>query len=423
MKLRTFDNIGESLYSETLPNGLTVHVAPKTGYNKSCAMFAANYGGADRRFRLGGEWIDTPAGVAHFLEHKMFDTPDGGNALSVLSSNGASPNAFTSTGITAYHFESTQGFEENLRTLLDFVSVPYFTAESVEKEQGIIGQEIDMVEDSPGYVVYFNLLRLLFENNPIRDSIVGTAESIGRITDKTLYDCHKVFYNPSNMVLTVAGGVDPERVRDIALEILPPDPGETPERDYGAPEPEFPARQLERKTMEVAAPLFVLGSRLVPAAGLPRLRQKLTADIALGCLIGRSSPFYLKLYADGLLNNSFGFELDYSAGAAMVMLDGESVSPERVRDALTAEVEKITKSGLDKAAFARMKKSVYGRRLRSLDAFGDLCRELADGQFAGYCPHEAFSLMDGITQTEAEDFITANLSPAKLALSIAEKGM
>lgn len=230
MQTKKYENIGETLITETLPNGLTINLLPKSGFTKSYAMFATNYGGADRRFKLAGQWIDTPAGIAHFLEHKMFDMPNG-NALSILSANGASPNAFTSSGMTAYYFECTSKFEENLKTLLEFVSTAYFTAESVQKEQGIIGQEIRMVEDDPGYVVYNNLMRCLYKHNPVRDSVAGTVESIAQISDKTLYDCHKVFYNPSNMTLSVVGSIDPEFVIKTAKELLPSEGGEVPERD------------------------------------------------------------------------------------------------------------------------------------------------------------------------------------------------
>ena len=221
-----YPGVGETLWRSTLENGLRVSVITKPGYTRCFAMFATDYGGADRRFRLGGEYIDTPAGVAHFLEHKMFDMPEGDNAMTLLASNGAQPNAFTSSGMTAYYFESTEGFYENLETLLRFVSTPYFTPESVQKERGIIGQEIRMCEDNPDYVVYDELMRCLYAHNPIRDSVAGTVESIAAITPETLYSCHKIFYNPSNMCLCVAGDVDPRRVEDAARRILPAEAGE-----------------------------------------------------------------------------------------------------------------------------------------------------------------------------------------------------
>ena len=192
MEKRTFEKLGETLYTEVLENGLTVQVVPKPEFGKSYAFFATRYGGMDTKFELDGKWYDTPAGIAHYLEHKMFDTEDG-NALQDLAANGASPNAFTSNAITGYYFESTEKFEENLRILLSFVSIPYFTKESVEKEQGIIGQEIRMIEDEPEWRVYMALVESLFQHHPVHTSVAGTVESISHITHETLYACHKAF--------------------------------------------------------------------------------------------------------------------------------------------------------------------------------------------------------------------------------------
>ena len=196
MQKHDYPNIGETLYSAELPNGLQLRVVPKKGFATFYAAFAANYGGADRRFELDGETIDTPPGVAHFLEHKMFDLPDGDSAMNLLSANGAEPNAFTSSDMTCYYFQCTKSFEENLRLLLHFVSTPYFTPETVQKEQGIIAQEILMGEDNPGMAIYYQLLCQLYARHPIRDRVAGTVESISGITDKTLYGCHRAFYAP-----------------------------------------------------------------------------------------------------------------------------------------------------------------------------------------------------------------------------------
>lgn len=418
MKEIRYDNIGETLLTEKLPNGLTVNIVPRPKFSKAFASFTTNYGGADRRFKLGGQWIDTPAGVAHFLEHKMFDMPDG-NALNTLSSNGASPNAFTSSGITSYHFESTAGFTENLETLLNFVSTAYFTPESVTKEQGIIGQEIRMVEDNPGYVVYNNLLRCLYAHNPVRDSVAGTVESIAEITDKTLYHCHKVFYNPSNMTLAVVGNVNPEEVISAALRILPESPGEIPERDYGAAEGEYPVTQNVSQEMEVSAPQFLFGSRVLPSpAGTERLRQMLTGKIALRLIMGRSSPFYTRLYAEGLINDSFEYELDYTAGTAMILAGGESRDVSAVMQAFNTEVSKISEQGLDAQLFDNAKKAQFGSSIRTLGSFSSTAHALAEGSFSGYCPFDSFELMKTITVKDAQDFIKENLSEKKLALSV-----
>ena len=195
LKRTDFANIGETLYTGTLENGLRIVVVPRPGFMKKYAFFAANYGGAVRNFSVDGRRVETPEGVAHFLEHEMFDMP-WGNALGVLSASGAQPNAYTSDFITAYHFECTDGFEKDLDTLLEFVSTPYFTAESVLKEQGIIGEEIGMAENDPGHAVYYGLMRCLYENCAVRDSVVGTVESIAQITPEILTDCHRAFYAP-----------------------------------------------------------------------------------------------------------------------------------------------------------------------------------------------------------------------------------
>ena len=235
MVSKQYPRLGETVFHEILENGLHIYVDRRRNFQKSYAFFATNYGGMDMRFHQDGRWKDTPAGVAHFLEHKMFDTKDG-NALQDLAANGASPNAFTSSALTGYYFESTEKFFDNLKILLSFVSVPYFTEESVDKEQGIIGQEIRMVEDDPDNQVFYALMECLYDHHPIRVPIAGTQASIAKITAGTLYSCHKAFYNPANMVLTVAGDVDPEQVCAIAKEILPNESLPQIDRGYGGEE-------------------------------------------------------------------------------------------------------------------------------------------------------------------------------------------
>ena len=418
MQTKRYDNISETLVTEHLPNGLSINIVPRENFNKCYAMFATNYGGADRRFKLGGQWIDTPAGVAHFLEHKMFDMPEG-NALNILSANGASPNAFTSSGITAYYFESTSMFYENFKVLLEFVSTPCFTAESVQKEQGIIGQEIRMVEDSPGYVVYNNLLRCLYANNPVRDSVAGTVESIAEITDQTLNHCHNVFYNPSNMTLAVVGNVDPEKVIQMARELLPSEGGEVPERDYGHDETGIPEPKSKTVAMEVSAPQFLFGSVInSKPRGTERLKQMLIGEIALRLLLGRSSDLFNGLYAEGLINGSFEYELDYTAGTAMLMAGGESRDVDTVMSRLHEHIRIICSQGIDKETFENAKKAKFGNELRAAASFSALSQALAAGAFADFCPFDAFEILGEITSDDVVTFIKENLTEEKLALSV-----
>lgn len=349
MEKKVYSRVGETVWYGKLDNGLPVYVNVKPGYQKSYAFFATNYGGMDMRFQLDGVWQETPAGVAHFLEHKMFDTKDG-NALQDLAANGASPNAFTSSAITGYYFESTEKFEENLKILLSFVSVPWFTPESVAKEQGIIGQEIQMIEDDPEWQVFMHLLSALYAHNPIRVSVAGSRESISRITADTLYACHKAFYNPSNMVLCVAGDVDPARVAALANEVLPAQGMPEIPRDYGAPEPSHVAQSINERKMEVSTPIFQLGVKADPAPnGQAHLRQELLAELVCEVLLGTSSPLYSKLYNEGLINKNFGYGYEAYPGCAFLAAGGESRDPEAVRNAVLSEAERLGHAGIDKA--------------------------------------------------------------------------
>lgn len=419
MIVKNFDKIGETLYCETLPNGLQVIVDRKKGFKLGYAVFATKYGGAYRRFKLNGEWHDTPAGVAHFLEHKMFDMPDGDNALNVLSANGAQPNAFTSSGITAYFFDCTQKFHENLRMLLKFVSTPYFTPESVDKEQGIIGQEIGMVEDSVGYVVYNRLMRMLYAHNPVRDQVAGSVESIAEITADTLYNCHAAFYAPSNMVLCVAGDFDPQEIFDIAVEMLPAGRTEIPETDFGEKESEYPLETYHEENMEVSAPQFYIGAKVTPAEGAEALhRQKIVSALAMRTVFGSSSGFYNRLYAEGLLNRDYEYEIDYTAGTATILIGGESREPQRVLEAIKSEIKSVRENGIDKEAFDRAKKASFGARLRGLEDFDSLCVSLATSAFNGYCALDCFEILTQIDIKECEDFLTCYMADDKLAMSV-----
>lgn len=414
-----YPSIGESLYRTRLENGLRISVIPKPGYTRSVAMFATDYGGADRRFKLSGEYIDTPAGVAHFLEHKMFDMPDGDNAMASFAANGAQPNAYTSSGITAYYFESTSDFYGNLETLLRFVSTPYFTAESVEKEQGIIAQEILMYEDNPDFVVYDELMRCLYGHNPIRDSVAGTVESIKAITPETLYNCHRIFYNPSNMCLCVVGDVEPEKVEEIAKKMLTMSAGEVPEKDHGPEESILPFKTHFAKSMDVSAPQFLFGAKVkAEKEGTALLRQKIVGGLALNYLMSPSAPFYNRMYEDGLINTDFSFDIDDSAGTMTVMAGGESRDPEKVYSELMKQVESICEKGIDTALWSRVRRSAYGSRIRALSSFMGLCSSLADADFGNYNCLDSFEIVESVTAEDILSFIKSTFAPEHMAMSV-----
>lgn len=418
MENRQYPRLGETLTCAKLDNGLSVYVFSKPEYEKSYAFFATNYGGMDMRFKQDGIWRDTPAGVAHFLEHKLFDTKEG-NALQDLAANGASPNAFTGSAITGYYFECTDRFEENFRILLSFVSVPWFTKQSVDKEQGIIGQEISMIEDDPNWQVFMNLLAALYATHPVRVSVAGSHDSISQITPDTLYACHSAFYDPSNMVLCVAGNADPQRILDMAREILPRSGKGAVERDYGGQEREAVAQSLRTVSMAVSTPIFQLGCKAdVPADGERRLRQKLLGDLVCQALLGTSSPLYARLYADGLINNSFGYGYEAYPGCAFLAAGGESPDPERVRAAVLAEAERIGREGIAPALWTRLKKAAYGNQVRALNSFEHICVEQAQGHFAGYEFLSFPEVFERIEKADTEDCIRRWFVSERTALSV-----
>ncbi len=418
MEKLEFAKAGESMYHEKLENGLNVFVFPKPEFQKGYAFFATNYGGMDMRFCLNGEWRDTPAGVAHYLEHKMFDTKEG-NALQELAANGASPNAFTSNDITGYYFDSTEKFEENLRILLSFVSVPWFTQESVDKERGIIGQEIGMIEDDPHWKCYMNLMKALFQRHPIRVSVAGSVESIAQITPETLYACHKAFYDPANMALCVAGPVDPEHICRVAREILPKEAGPIAAKDYGEKEEPRAAQSLIEERMEVSAPIFQLGWKGDPKAdGEGRLRQELAGGLALEALLGNSSPLYARLYREGLINQEFGYSYESGSGCAFLCAGGESKDPEAVRMAVAQEAARIGREGIDPALWERIKKGVYGNKVRGLNSFENLCVGQAQAFFSGYNFLRFAEIFDSIPKEEAEELIANWVTGERAALSV-----
>lgn len=418
MEEKQYTRVGEKLFHTVLGNGLHVYVDPKPGFQKSYAFFATNYGGMDMRFRLDGQWLDTPAGVAHFLEHKTFDTKDG-NALQDLAANGASPNAFTSTALTGYYFESTEKFEENLRILLSFVSIPYYTQESVDKEQGIIGQEIRMGDDEPDTQVFYGMLEGLYANSPIQVNIAGTVESIAKITADTLNLCHRAFYDPGNMVLCVAGDVDPARVAAIAEEVLPKVGHPPVERDYGEAEGPQAAKAHWEKEMAVSTPIFQLGFKdTPPKKGEDWLRWELTGNLACEALLGTSTPLYAKLYNEGLVNQGFSYGCEAYPGAAFLCAGGESRDPEAVRAAVLAEAVRLKTEGVDDALFQRLKKAAYGNLVRGLNSFENICVNQAMSHFSGFQYLSFPEVFDRISKADVENCICRAVVVERTALAV-----
>ena len=418
MKKKEFPQLGEAYFEQRLENGMMVRVVEKPGFAKKFAFVAANFGSIDTKFRLNGVSYETPDGVAHYLEHKMFDLPEG-NAMELFAQNAGSNNAFTSYTMTAYYVECTEHFEENLSILLRMVTTPYFTDESVEKERGIIAQEIRMYDDSDGNVVQENLFRALYHSHPARVAIAGTVESIQSVTAQTLCDCHRAFYDPSNLILCVIGDVDAAKVIEQAARETPKDSVGIAERDYGPAEPMTAAQPRIEARMEVAMPTFAIGLKCEPAdAGNEPLRMEFLGSMAAELLAGESSALYTRLYESGLIDADFSVDYERMKGLALLEAAGDSDDPDAVLEALLEEAQRIARTGIDRAQFARLKKSMLGRRLRELDSFENTCYRICAFHMDGVDYYDYPAVFDTVTPEDVEQFLAAVVQRERAAISI-----
>lgn len=374
MRKQEYPELGEKILWDRLPNGLPIVVIRRPAFTKKQAYFAVNFGAMETEFTLDGAHISAPAGVAHYLEHKMFDMPDGRDVTEEFARLGAYPNAFTSFSMTAYHFSCTENFEDCLRLLLEFVTTPWFTEQSVEKERGIIGQEIGINTDSPDARVFDNLMAGTYRNHPISVPILGSLESIGEITPQILYQCHRAFYHPENMLLCVIGDVDMQDVKAIAQEQLGEmtAPQVTVHKDW---QEQMQCVKSEIcQQMEVAMPTFMVGFKCEPLPmdeGL--LQGEVVGELAAEALFGEASSLYLRLYEKGLIDSSFGGGFDSLEEMAQLSAGGDSDDPRQVCAAILQEAQRIAKEGIPQEDFLRMKRSAIGRRIRGLDRFDSVC--------------------------------------------------
>ncbi|MFB3168700.1 pitrilysin family protein [Neobacillus sp. 179-C4.2 HS] len=339
MEKINFDQLQEELYHEKLSNGLNVYILPKKGFNKTYATFTTKYGSVDNNFVPLGkeEYVKVPDGIAHFLEHKLFEKEDG-DVFQQFSKQGASANAFTSFTRTAYLFSSTSDVEKNLETLVDFVQDPYFSEKTVEKEKGIIGQEITMYDDNPDWRLYFGLIQNLYQNHPVKIDIAGTIESISHITKDLLYECYNTFYHPSNMLLFIVGPVDPNKFMDQVRE-------NQAKKNYK----EMPEikRKFEDEPLQTAQPKQVLEMNVqtskcligmkalhVDQTGPELLKNELTMNVLLDLLFGKSSENYNQLYNEGLIDETFSYDYTQEQGFGFAMVGGDTENPDKLADVL-----------------------------------------------------------------------------------------
>ena len=418
MTVKQYATWGETVVWEKLPNGLTVAVVPRPGFRKKLAYFVTDYGSIHTEYTLDGQKKSAPAGVAHYLEHKLFDMPRG-EVSGEFAALGANVNAFTSYDLTAYYFSCTANFEQSLRLLLEFVSTPYFTEESVAKEQGIIGQEIDMTADNPDTRIFEQLMEAMYPVHPIRVPILGDRESISRITPRVLEDCHRAFYTPSNMLLCVVGDVKAEEVCAIAREMLGDETCSAGEKHMTWTEEMICRTPYVACDMEVAATMFQLGFKCECVdRGADAVRQEIVGDLAAEALFGESSALYLRLYEEGVIDGSFGGGFETVDGMCMLTVSGDSEQPEVVREAILREAQRIVREGIPKEDFLRMKRSALGRRIRDLDSFDSTAFRICAYYFSDFDYFEFPTLFERVEEQEIRAFIARVVTQERCCLSV-----
>ena len=417
MELRQYPQLGEQLYFAKLPNGLSVAIVPRKGFTKKLAYFVTDFGSIHRTVTQDGRTVTFPAGIAHFLEHKLFDMP-GRDITAEFAALGAVPNAFTGYDLTAYYFSCTEHFEACLELLLEFVTTPYFTEETVHKEQGIIGQEIDMNDDSPDTRIFEQLMECMYENHQVRQPILGTRETIAEITPQVLTDCHKAFYRPDNMLLCVIGDVDPEEICRAAARLAPP-PQETvvPRRQWE--ESMVCSGPTVTKAMEVAMPMFQLGFKCEPSPrGRQAILEEFIGELASEALFGESSPLYMQLYQEGLIDSSFGGGLETIEGMSLLLVSGDSDHPEAVQDAIIRQAQTIIAEGIPEGDFLRMKRSAFGRRIRALDSFNSVLFRLSAYHFSGFDYFDFPAVYEEVTSSQIQEFLSRILAEDRMRMCI-----
>lgn len=393
--------VGEEYQVIKHPSGLTICLFPMKGFASVYALFATKYGSVDVEFKTkeDADFVSVPEGIAHFLEHKLFEN-DECDAFQLYAKTGANPNAFTGFDKTAYLFSCSQKFEENLEILLNFVQEPYFTDESVEKERGIIAQEIKMYEDEPGWRVFFNGLQALYHNNPVRIDIGGTIESINEIDKDLLYRCYKTFYNLNNMVLSVAGNFDVGATLAICDKLLKP----TPDLGLEAVFPEEPREVKMRETVQkltCSMPLFNIFIKSPSFKGRELLERYIICNIILETLLGKTSAFYERLINEGLINNCFGVGVLDGRGFFTMTADGESTDPRKVFAELKKEIKNAKENGLSEKEFENVRKKTYGEVIGMLNSVSTAATTMMDAFFHGYDFFDAIEITANLKLEDA----------------------
>ena len=420
MQIIENSKVKEKLYIEKLENGLTIIIIPKKDVQKKYVIWGTNYGSNDSKFIVPGENKETevPKGVAHFLEHKMFEQESGVNSLDTLTALGVDANAYTTNDHTAYLFECTENFYPALDELMDYVQHPYFTDGNVEKEKGIIGQEIMMYDDYPEWKVYLNALEAMYYEHPVKLDITGTIETISHINKEILYKCYNTFYNPSNMAMVICGDFEPlELIEEIKKRLVNREANGEIKRIYPK-EPENVVRNKIEQKMDVSQPLFTIGIKDKIVEEKERVKKHIAIEILLNMLIGKSSKLYKNLYDKEILFSVPSLDYEFARGYAHVLITGQSKKPEDVFECFKEEVEKVKQNSIDSKEFDRIKKRIYGEYIKEYNDVSDISRMFLSDFFKGINSFDYLEEITIINKEYVEQVLNEVFKNEKMILSI-----
>ena len=401
-------------------SGLDIYICEMPGFSTVETLFGTKYGSINTMFRQKGdtEYTEVPEGIAHFLEHKLFENEDC-DVFELYAKTGANGNAFTSFDKTAYIFSCSKNYQESLRILLNFVQEPYFTQETVDKEQGIIGQEIQMTNDNPEWRVFFNMLRCMYHNHPVKIDIAGTIESIAKIDADLLYKCYNTFYNLNNMVLSIAGNINADEVLAICDECLKTCEDKGLETVFPDEPDEIVQSEIYEK-QPVGTSVFHIGFKCKPCSGVERLKKSVTASVALSILCDASTDMYRRLLKDNVINSTFGGEVFCGDGYFTVILSGDSSKPEVIRENILSEIERLKTEGIDDKMFQRIKKSAYGSMVRELNNVGLVANTMMNSHMEGVSPYDEIKFTSELRSDDVLSFIRDELRGDRLVMSVIE---
>lgn len=420
MKIEEIRNeqLGEAFFDITHPSGLKILVMPKKGYSGAYAIFATKYGSIDTALpQADGSYKEIPEGTAHFLEHKLFESEDL-DAFERFAKTGASANAYTSFDRTGYLFSCTGNFKKNLEILLDFVQHPYFTQQTVEKEQGIIGQEIMMYKDAPDWECTFNVLRALYHNHPVKVDIAGSCQSIAEISADLLYECYNSFYDLGNMVLAIAGNVNVEDVIEVADRVIEKKANGSLIQRKPIDEPKEVVTDYIEEKLAVASPQFMIGYKENWETPERSTKEEIAMDMLLDIISGTSSDLYKRLLDMKLINTTFSFEYFTGFGYSSVLFGGESSDPKAVQEEINAEIDRFRENGIDEKTFSRTRKKLYGRMIMGLNDIDEIANDMALSYFAGENIFTDFEIYKTITPEYLEELLNKTLQKEYSALSV-----